>query len=354
MKFVIVFLLTCCLGVSTNAANIVIVNLDDPGEGFNDTTPATPEGGNTGTTRGQQRLIVFQTAAKVWGALLKSNVTIHVGANFDPLTPCSPLGSVLGSAGPSYRVSSTPPAGLIANTWYPIALYESYVGANANSANNEITAKFNSDIDDIPCGGAGTRFWYGIDPNTVPSSGTFFLFRTVLHELGHGLGFASLVCKTTSGCSNGVVVGGFAKDGLGVPRPDAWAQFVADTTPGYGGPTNAWDTLTDAQRAASMTHDPKLIWIGPNVTADASSYQPTGSLAFEMGFMRLHAPSTIAPGSSVSHWSSAASNPNLLMEPALQNVPSVYDADLTYSLLQDIGWRTNPRDTLFEDSFDTQ
>ena len=42
--------------------------------GFNDPTPATPVGGNTGTTIGAQRLIVFKEAARIWGAVLPSNV----------------------------------------------------------------------------------------------------------------------------------------------------------------------------------------------------------------------------------------------------------------------------------------
>jgi hypothetical protein len=37
-----------------------IVVIDPPGVGFNDPTPATPVGGNIGTTIGQQRLIAFQ------------------------------------------------------------------------------------------------------------------------------------------------------------------------------------------------------------------------------------------------------------------------------------------------------
>ena len=45
------------------AAIVTIVNMDGAGEGFNDPTPLAPVGGNTGTTRGAQRLIAFQYAA---------------------------------------------------------------------------------------------------------------------------------------------------------------------------------------------------------------------------------------------------------------------------------------------------
>src|SRR5262245_46565036 len=81
-------------GSQSFAANIIVVNIDGPGEGFNDPTPAAPVGGNTGTTLGAQRLIAFRHAAELWGATLDSLVTIVVNASFDPLAP-----NVLGSAG---------------------------------------------------------------------------------------------------------------------------------------------------------------------------------------------------------------------------------------------------------------
>ena len=64
------------------AATIVITNINAPGEGFNDATPAAPVGNNTGTTLGEQRLIAFTYAANVWGATLTSNVTINIQAQF--------------------------------------------------------------------------------------------------------------------------------------------------------------------------------------------------------------------------------------------------------------------------------
>ena len=48
----------------------------------------TWNGGNPGTTLGQQRLNVFLAAGQIWGQTLPSHVTIDVEATFDPLTPC--------------------------------------------------------------------------------------------------------------------------------------------------------------------------------------------------------------------------------------------------------------------------
>src|SRR5688572_13773882 len=99
------------------AANIQIVNLDGAGEGFNDPTPAAPVPGNAGATRGVQRLNVFNAAAAVWGAALKSTVTIKVDANFDPMIPCDPGSAVLGSAGPKTAHANFAGAP-VAGTWY--------------------------------------------------------------------------------------------------------------------------------------------------------------------------------------------------------------------------------------------
>ena len=66
---IVVTLVAICLitglGSVAHAATITIVNNDNPGEGFNDPTPVAPVGGNTGTTLGEQRLIVFETAARI-------------------------------------------------------------------------------------------------------------------------------------------------------------------------------------------------------------------------------------------------------------------------------------------------
>src|SRR5688572_8764864 len=97
---VLLTLLAMMSVTAANAAVIVIQNVDGVGEGFNDPTPVAPVGGNTGTTRGQQRLNVFQKAADIWGGLLPSTVTIVVRAQFNPQT-CTATSAVLGSAGPS-------------------------------------------------------------------------------------------------------------------------------------------------------------------------------------------------------------------------------------------------------------
>ena len=52
--------------VAASAATITIINLDSAGVGLNDTTPATPVGGNTGTTKGAQALQTWVERCTGW------------------------------------------------------------------------------------------------------------------------------------------------------------------------------------------------------------------------------------------------------------------------------------------------
>ena len=102
------------------AATIVVNNVDLPGEGFNDPTPVDPVGNNPGVTLGEQRLIVFQFAADLWGSLLDSEVEIVVQATYRDL-PCSTGSALLASAG-SVRVLADFPGAPHDDTWYQPAL----------------------------------------------------------------------------------------------------------------------------------------------------------------------------------------------------------------------------------------
>src|ERR1043165_1531435 len=79
-------------------ANIVIVNNNAPGVGFNDPTPATPVGGTPAAPPGRRRLTAFQYAADQWAPKIDSAVTITILASFEPLT-CTATSATLGSAG---------------------------------------------------------------------------------------------------------------------------------------------------------------------------------------------------------------------------------------------------------------
>ena len=95
--FVTVLVLLVCSHAFAGAT-IVVNNVDLPGEGFNDPTPADPVGQNPGVTLGEQRLIVFQFAADLWGSLLESNAEIVVQATYRDM-PCNAGSALLASTG---------------------------------------------------------------------------------------------------------------------------------------------------------------------------------------------------------------------------------------------------------------
>jgi len=234
------------LSAPAGAATITIVNADGAGEGFNDPTPAAPVGGNPGTTIGAQRLFVFQHAAALWGAILPSPVTIRVSARFDPQF-CDASSAVLGSAGPISVVANF--AGAIeTNTWYHIALANKLSGTDLSPSGDDISATFNSSLDGGTCLG-GATWYYGIDGNEGVE---VELLPVVLHELGHGLGFSTLVNSSTGGQLQN--------------RADIYERFLFDNQTGLH-----WDEMGNPQRAASATNTGHLTWDGPAVTGAAPS-----------------------------------------------------------------------------------
>src|SRR4051812_32482491 len=136
-------------------SHISIVNVNAPGVGFNDPTPAAPVGGNSGTTLGQQRLNVFQAVADIWGANLDSNVEIHVVASMEPLAP-----NVLGSTGvldveAGFSGTGDHPGALVQDTWYPKALANKLAGVELNPASADYRMRFSTNF----------AFYLGLDNN---------------------------------------------------------------------------------------------------------------------------------------------------------------------------------------------
>src|SRR5690606_10909375 len=233
-------------------ANVVIVNVNAAGVGFNDPSAPNPAAGcNVGETLGQCRLRVFNQAAAQWGTLLQSNVTISINGQMTALT-CSGTSAVLGSAGPSTAHANFANAPR-PNVAYVQALANSWAEADLNGA-SDLNANFNQNIDNGTCLNGTAGWWYGTDPSVPAPADRTPLLPVVFHEIGHGTGFTSLYSSTN----------GQPSTGAGTP---IWGFYLFDTE------TNLlWKDMTNAQRQASAINDPDLVWTGPLTNAWSPVY----------------------------------------------------------------------------------
>ena len=246
--------LAALLALGAQAATIQIQSRDPAGIGFNDPTPVEPVGGNMGRTLGEQRMNVYRHVADLWAAQLTSDITITVSAGWEALT-CDATGAVLGSAG-AWNVWDSFPGAPKANTWYPQALANKLSGRSLTEyygqeddgsgyGNVDIKTQFNINLGQPDCL-AGTTFYLGLDGN---AGNNVNFVATLLHELGHGLGFALLTTRNDTG-----------QRFLGLPS--IWEGFMLDNSTG-----KTWLQMTNAERAASAVNQGGLAWTGANAVA---------------------------------------------------------------------------------------
>jgi hypothetical protein len=256
--------LTC---LAAEAATITIQSRDPAGYGFNDQTPVAPVGGNMGTTLGQQRYNVYRYVADIWEKNLQSDVEIVVSAAWENLS-CSSTSAVLGSAS-AWNLWHDFPGGA-PGTWYPQALANKLARTNLSEGqpddgsgfgNVDIKTQFNARLGQPGCLD-GAPFYLGLDGK----AGSAVNFAaTLLHELGHGLGFSVMSVHTASGYRINAEYTAYTPDGL----PSIWERFMYDNTA-----KKSWLNMTPAERRASAVNPLQLAWTGPHAVAGAATLKP--------------------------------------------------------------------------------
>ncbi|MCU0447993.1 MAG: T9SS type A sorting domain-containing protein [Microscillaceae bacterium] len=240
----------------------------------------------------------FQLAVDIWESILVSPVKIRIRANWTALGP-----GTLGSASPFTYFRSGEFPKLF--TWYPIALAEKLAERELNSSNEpDIVANFNSALSD---------WYFGVDGN--PPSNKYDLVTVVLHEIGHGLGFAD----------------GFSvSNGLGIYN--------------FGLPV-AYDTFIETETGTALTNTQQF----PN-NSQALAIAQISPLLFNSPIMVeknngqkaiLHSPPNFAAGSSTSHLDPGTytGTINSLMLPALPQAFAQHDpGPIMRNMFADMGW----------------
>lgn len=310
MKIIILFFLFL---VPAAWADIQINVTDGVSEGFNDPTPVSSIGGNTGTTLGQQRLNVFREAARILESQLNIRQPVVIQAQFDPLE-CSYNSAILGQAGAAdYETTAF-------NTEItPHALQNQISGHDIDTSRPEIYAYFNSSIDNNDNCLANKNWYYGFDNN---SGNDTSLLSTVIHEIMHGLGFSSTIQEDGE---MGIYTDGYLFGTL-TPLYDPFTLNLYST---YH--NSDIKSLSSDYRSSVLRSLDKLVWAGP--LANSAASQQSEGMTDEM--IQMYAPNPYEPGSSVSHFNTALT-PDELMEPI--NTGTEIKFSLSVAALQDIGW----------------
>jgi hypothetical protein len=243
------------IGWPRGTSSFNVVNLDPPGVGFTDPTPFGGAPGNPADTLGEARINVFNAVLAAWANTLDSPVDVDVEVSWVPLTCDAGVGAVLAGAQSTFVFQGDELP--IPGTWYHSALAESLAGENLTpDGNGDIIVFVNSDIDE-GCLQPGTGFYYGLDGENPGN--LIDLAPVVLHEVGHGLGFANFTTESSGQLFMG--------------DPSIYDHFTFDTTLG-----RTWVEMTDAERVGSAVNSRRLVWNGARAADAAGDFLAPGVL----------------------------------------------------------------------------
>ena len=258
----------------------------------------------------------FQYAVDIWNSLIRTPVPIRIDASFTDFGGFEERRIILGGARPAGWKS---PGSL--DLWFPEALADKRAGIDLSDGEPDIITRFNSHED--------ANWYFGTDGNT-PSGKRDFV-TTVIHEIGHGLGFSSLA-RAESTSSRYLSSRSFGPGGLrhGNPKlPHIYDFFVEN------GSGTAITTFNDPSTALlDQFTSNNLFWNGKKGGEANGGIPP-----------QLYAPSEWRQGSSYTHLDEdtfPAGTPNSLMTPSLGRQEAIHDpGPITLGMLEDMGWTIN-------------
>ncbi len=240
-----------------------------------------------------------EAAAAIWGSLVQSSVPITIKIGWADMAGYTIGYSV---SGDTHRNFSGAPN---ASTWYESSLANALHGSDLSPDGFDLHITYNKNF----------PFYLGTDGNTPYDE--LDLMTIILHEIAHGLNF------------------GGSMDYSG--GQGSW---------GVWGDPNIYDTFLRDESGNALTNT--AIYPNPSATLGSAFtsasvwFHGTNAMFANNGQrVKLYAPSTWAPGTSLLHldYTTYRNTPNRLMVHSIQTGTAVHNpGPVTKGLLTDLGW----------------
>lgn len=290
-----------------------------------------------------EQQIAFLYATRLWSSALRGDSTVKITAQLASLP--DGIGGI-GSGPISYKPDYESPY----YVWrgYPRALLiQIFNDITVESLPEHLNVQFNSDIEiqgqvfPYPWylgqyGRPGSREYKDGNNQTIAVGEEVDFITTALHELGHGLGFESLLTSS----------GDFGPSGF----PSVFEYALGWTWPfdDYIFPLMSLLPAQSGVRADLMRSGPcgwsQLYWYGYLLPRGATYYSSSSCISY-WGNVAMNTPTIYEPGSSISHFGRSLLY-SFLMAPADSPnfSPPAYFRDLGSTILAmaDLGWPVNP------------
>jgi len=274
---------------------------------------------NTGTTPQIDSAITY--TGTIWGQYLVSSVPIKANLYYMNL-----FGATLAICIPNGErdFSSAP----IDSVWYPSCLANSLEGSEINTGEADMNIFFDNSV----------NWYFGTD--AICPAGHYDFVTTLLHEIGHGLGFLSLAKMTGDTGSFGMITPADLTPLVTTfPFPDLQGKHSVFS---HYMENLSGQSLVDT----SLFPNPSIL-LGNQFKSNGVYFAGPLAMAENLGNrVRIYAPAAYASGSSMEHLNEATfppSNPNTLMTP-FEGMSEEHHTPgpLTIAILKDIGWNMVP------------
>lgn len=252
----------------------------------------------------------FEYAVNIWEHIIESEIPIYIEARWRTIyDEDGNTNTILGHAGPTEYYSDFEYAPR-KNRFYPVCIVEKITKTEiSGSSSPDISATFNKEF----------KWYFGTDGQTPDLMHDFV--TVVLHEIGHGLGFAGFFFVSGNVGSYGNTDAGDATS-FDIMVVKDQNKLLTDTTIFKFPSSNLYNAFTSNQLYSSS----------PTATTNNFGQMP-----------RLYAPSKWNEGSSINHLNDdtyPSKNENSLMTHAIGKGEAIHDpGPITKGIFADIGWK---------------